>query len=112
MQIVAWSPAGRAEYASFRSGLIEALGVLAQGGRRTRGVRGRLAASIGGNRTPNAEAARGARGTAVLEAEGVGALEVRPGRITSNFVVSSDGEVLDEQVVVLVIAKEKRCSDQ
>ncbi len=32
---------------------------------------------------------------------------VRPGRITSNFVVSSDGEVTDEQVVVLFIEGEE-----
>ncbi len=32
---------------------------------------------------------------------------VRPGRITSNFVVSSDGEVTDDQVVVLFIEGEE-----
>lgn len=46
-------------------------------------------------------------GTAVLEAEGLGALEGAHGRITSNFVVSGDGEVTDEQVVVLFIEGEE-----
>jgi hypothetical protein len=46
-------------------------------------------------------------GTAVLEAEGLGALEGAHGRITSNFVVSSDGEVVDDQVVVLFIEGEE-----
>jgi hypothetical protein len=42
-------------------------------------------------------------GTAVLEATGVGALAGVRGRITSNFVVSADGEVTDEQMVVLFL---------
>ncbi len=45
-------------------------------------------------------------GTAVLEAEGSGRLEGARGRITSNFVVADDGEVTDEQVVVLFIDEE------
>ncbi len=45
-------------------------------------------------------------GTAVLEAEGSGRLEGARGRITSNFLVADDGEVTDEQVVVLFIDEE------
>jgi hypothetical protein len=43
----------------------------------------------------------------VLEAEGLGTLEGAHGRITSNFVVSSDGEVTDDRVVVLFIEREE-----
>ena len=42
-------------------------------------------------------------GTAVLAVEGVGLLAGTHGRITSNFLVSDDGVVTDEQVVVLFI---------
>lgn len=42
-------------------------------------------------------------GTAVLAVEGVGQLSGTYGRITSNFLVASDGAVTDEQVVVLFI---------
>jgi hypothetical protein len=45
-------------------------------------------------------------GTAVLEAEGSGRLAGARGRITSNFVVTDDGEVTDEQVVVVFIEEE------
>lgn len=45
-------------------------------------------------------------GTAVLEVSGVGRLSGARGRITSNFVVGADGEVTDEQVVVLFIDRE------
>jgi hypothetical protein len=45
-------------------------------------------------------------GTAVLEVCGVGPLRGAHGRITSNFVVGADGEVTDEQVVVLFIDKQ------
>lgn len=47
---------------------------------------------------------RGVRhGTAVLTVEGVGSLAGARGRITSNFLVSNDGAVTDEQIVVLFI---------
>jgi len=46
-------------------------------------------------------------GTAVLEVEGVGRFAGARGRITSNFVVSDDGEVTDEQVVVLFMTGEE-----
>ena len=42
-------------------------------------------------------------GTAVLAVEGVGELSGARGRITSNFLVSEDGALTDEQVVVLFL---------
>ena len=45
-------------------------------------------------------------GTAVLAVEGSGRLEGASGRITSNFLVADDGEVTDEQVVVLFMDEE------
>jgi hypothetical protein len=42
-------------------------------------------------------------GTAVLLAEGIGPLAGARGRITSNFLVSMDGDVIDEQVIVLFV---------
>ena len=49
----------------------------------------------------------GARhGTAVLEVWGVGPLSGLSGRITSNFVVGADGNLTDEQVVLLFIDRE------
>jgi hypothetical protein len=45
-------------------------------------------------------------GTAVLAVSGIGRLRGARGRITSNFVVGADGDVTDEQVVVLFIDRE------
>lgn len=42
-------------------------------------------------------------GTAVLVVEGIGELSGARGRITSNFLVSEDGVLTDEQVVVLFL---------
>jgi hypothetical protein len=51
----------------------------------------------------------GARhGRSELEARGVGRLAHARGRITSSFVVSPDGRVRDEQVVVLFIDREEK----
>jgi hypothetical protein len=48
-------------------------------------------------------------GTSVLEVDGgVGRYAGARGRITSNFVLSPDGEITDEQVVVLFIAGEEK----
>jgi hypothetical protein len=48
-------------------------------------------------------------GTSVLEiAGGLGRFADASGRITSNFVLSPDGEVTDEQVVVMFIDKEEK----
>jgi hypothetical protein len=42
-------------------------------------------------------------GTAVLTVEGIGELSGARGRITSNFLVTEDGSLTDEQVVVLFL---------
>jgi len=52
---------------------------------------------------------RSRHGTSVLGVvEGEGRYAGASGRITSNFVVSPDGEVTDEQVAVLFIDREER----
>ena len=57
-------------------------------------------------RTPGGDARHGA---SVLEvAEGAGRYAGARGRITSNFVLASDGAITDEQVLVLFIAGEER----
>jgi hypothetical protein len=45
-------------------------------------------------------------GTAMLEAWGIGPLSGARGRITSNFVVTGDGALTDDQVVVLFIEEQ------
>jgi hypothetical protein len=63
--------------------------------------------SLGQGDLTDSPAAGIRHGTAVLEAEGLGSLEGAHGRITSNFVVSNDGDVTDAQVVVLFIEGEE-----
>ncbi|HEV2060612.1 MAG TPA: hypothetical protein VGR11_14750 [Solirubrobacteraceae bacterium] len=46
-------------------------------------------------------------GTAMFDACGIGALSGARGRITSNFLVTADGALTDEQVVVLFIYRQE-----
>lgn len=56
---------------------------------------------------PRARTTTYGNGTAMFDACGIGPLSGARGRITSNFVVTADGALTDEQVVVLFIHRQE-----
>jgi hypothetical protein len=65
--------------------------------------------SVGHGTLESAPDGRTRHGASVLEvSEGRGRYAGARGRITSNFVVSPDGEITDEQVLVLFIEREEK----